>query len=513
MNYLQKKLAILIVLCLTSITFGMVSAQDQTIDLPELFTSQNSIAFRYPTGWTVTENTSFVSVSDGTITIEFYTETLTDSILQLSDDTEDGIRQFFSALGVTYTGDTTIELNDETVIGGFQITEGQGQYALLGIGALMPPPGWAFIHVKGNAIDLLGSTDTFLAIINTFGRLQTVDGSSTNTTTTNGAVRNPQAQPIAIVVEPPEPCIISTTTNTAEIRVGPGTNRSVLRSLAPNNPVTVTGTTTVDGAIWWQLDKTQAAPGQQANETWVLASQVTSVGDCDAIGNAAAPPIIRAPRTGTTNSGTSNPGVDPSTRPVPDTNSDEVFIDFYARFETIGIGECTDLNWYVENASEIYYQGFLVFSSNSSSTECPTETTTYYLDVYDDDQNLFTRSVTVVVDQNIVFCSFENIPFFETGSVTAGNEAYHYIDLDACAGERRIWIEMFATNTAVDGLDPFIDVFIDNIYVGSDDDGGGFPHAYIEITIPAGATFISMTVKGYNFNSGGAYEILADYLP
>jgi hypothetical protein len=70
---------------------------------------------------------------------------------------------------------------------------------------------------------------------------------------------------------------------------------------------------------------------------------------------------------------------------------------------------------------------------------------------------------------------------------------------------------MFAN--ANDGLDPYLDVFIDDVYVGSDDDSGGNLNAYIEIDIPAGANYISMTAKGYNFNTGGSYDILAEYIP
>jgi|GEM_PF-3744825 len=109
----------------------------------------------------------------------------------------------------------------------------------------------------------------------------------------------------------------------------------------------------------------------------------------------------------------------------------------------------------------------------------------------------------------VVFCSFDNIAFFESSFVQVGSENYHYIFLDPCLGPRRIFIEMYANGN----VDPYLDVFIDDVYIGSDDDGGGNFNAYIEIEIPAGSNYISLIAKGCNSRTGGSYEILADYLP
>jgi hypothetical protein len=91
-----------------------------------------------------------------------------------------------------------------------------------------------------------------------------------------------------------EPCFVAQADG-ATLRVGPGLNRSSIAFLNTTTPVTVTGRFVADnGGIWYQLDRTQAAPQSAANELWVAAEQVETTGGCDTIGEVAAPPIIRA---------------------------------------------------------------------------------------------------------------------------------------------------------------------------------------------------------------------------
>ena len=502
MKNLRRLFILLVLACTSLISLGTASAQNQTIDLPQIFTSQENGIFRYPAGWTLTEDTNFVSISDGKVTIEFYSQTLTDSTIRLNPENAplgDSVRTFFSILGVDYQGATNIDFQGETVVGGFQVANGQAEYVFLGIGALMSPPGWIFIHIKGNAIDVLGGTETFAAIFDTFGTLQTVS----STDTSGGTANNSQGTSNVVIPEPTVPCLVrSVQANATSVRVGPGTNRSVIRFLEINRDFTVVGTAdAADGSKWWRLDKNEAAPGQAANETWVADSQVVSSGGCDAVGTVAAPPIIRARPVVTV--------PDPEPRPEPVAGSTELFIDFFANPTTIPSGNCSDLAWDVRNAREVYYKGISV-PANSRQTECPTFTTDYELRVVNNaGENVF-RTVTVTVDNDFVLCGFDFIPFFETGFIPVGGEAYHYIFLDPCAFDRTIWIEMFANGN--DGLDPYIDIFIDDVYYGSDDDGGGYPNAYIEVFVPAGSSLISITAKGYNLNTGGSYEILAEYL-
>jgi hypothetical protein len=89
-------------------------------------------------------------------------------------------------------------------------------------------------------------------------------------------------------------CSVSTSeSNSIEVRVGPGTNRTVVSFLPANTPFDILGKIEADDeSLWFKLDKELAAPGKSVNETWVSAENVTQDGDCDIIGDASAPPII-----------------------------------------------------------------------------------------------------------------------------------------------------------------------------------------------------------------------------
>ena len=91
-----------------------------------------------------------------------------------------------------------------------------------------------------------------------------------------------------------EPCTVSTNTaDTVQLHVGPGLNRAVVAFLPTNTDFEVTGSfTTDDGSEWFQLDKTEAAPNSAASEVWVARDDVDESGDCDAVENASAPPIV-----------------------------------------------------------------------------------------------------------------------------------------------------------------------------------------------------------------------------
>jgi hypothetical protein len=91
-----------------------------------------------------------------------------------------------------------------------------------------------------------------------------------------------------------EPCLISVeTARTARLRVGPGLNRTSVAFLEPGTDFAALGRfTDDDGNVWYQLDPEIAAPGRSMAEAWVLSDEVDAAGDCDAVVDAAAPPII-----------------------------------------------------------------------------------------------------------------------------------------------------------------------------------------------------------------------------
>ena len=91
-----------------------------------------------------------------------------------------------------------------------------------------------------------------------------------------------------------EPCRVFTDQErTAALRVGPGENRSSVAFLPTGVEVDVTGiNVSADGTEWFQLDRMQAAPQSAAAELWLRRGDAEEIGDCDAVGDAAAPPVI-----------------------------------------------------------------------------------------------------------------------------------------------------------------------------------------------------------------------------
>lgn len=116
------------------------------------------------------------------------------------------------------------------------------------------------------------------------GRITAIISSFDNTLAATEAAQAPGA-----------PCLVSADkANTAQLRVGPGTNRGAIAFLPASVNVTVTGRIVLDnGDVWYQLNKDEAAPGgTAASELWVSADQVTATGDCEHVGETSAPPVI-----------------------------------------------------------------------------------------------------------------------------------------------------------------------------------------------------------------------------
>lgn len=94
-------------------------------------------------------------------------------------------------------------------------------------------------------------------------------------------------------VEVPAECLLTVSEPDAvQLRVGPGTNRTVVAFLDVGDYTPLGQTTADDDSLWFKLDKEIAAPGSSANEIWVAGDEVTTAGDCAAVPDAAAPPVI-----------------------------------------------------------------------------------------------------------------------------------------------------------------------------------------------------------------------------
>lgn len=91
-----------------------------------------------------------------------------------------------------------------------------------------------------------------------------------------------------------EACLVATDqARTIALRVGPGENRTSVAFLPVGVEVEVTGVFVEDdGTEWFQLNKDQAAPQSAAAELWMERGDADETGDCDAVGNASAPPIV-----------------------------------------------------------------------------------------------------------------------------------------------------------------------------------------------------------------------------
>jgi|GEM_PF-5700951 len=524
MKQIHIFLTVLMSMCIGLIGGGIVSAQDTPVILAENYTSApDRVVFFYPTGWVVDTQTSFVSVSDTKTTIEFYTASLSQGVIDLTNkDLEASVLSFLNILGAEEIGvvvpanqTTQVTIKEETFIGTSIVDGGQLQYIFLVKGLLMDDPGLIFIRVKGPALDLLASPDAFLTIIKSFGTFATPVGASsvptTTTNTTDTTVTNTgQGRPSSPIVKQPEiiveaiPCMVQAIDTSSELRVGPGKNRSIILYLSPADTFEVIGTANdSSGLRWWRLDKTKAAPKKaaQVNETWVSDAHMTETGDCDTVGTVAAPRIVRiqpaaAPRpttvTGNNPSGGNTSSPQSTPQPTPQTGSTDPFVSFYTDFGTFLLqGECITLKWDVRNVKEIYFfdadtgteKG--VTGPTGSQEICPTppsQTTifTYELRVVPLSGADIFRHIEVTVDGSVFCPPYPQI--IEFGTLGAGQSAEYSVFVEPCGGSATIYIDVIKDSG---DMDPYIDVYTNGgaTYYGSDDDSGFETDAFLSMII------------------------------
>jgi hypothetical protein len=90
-------------------------------------------------------------------------------------------------------------------------------------------------------------------------------------------------------------CFVSTTkAKTVSVRVGPGENRTPVAFLPTGKSFQVLGRFVAkDESVWYQIDPKEAAPKKAIQEAWVAAGDdLRERGDCEAVAEADAPPII-----------------------------------------------------------------------------------------------------------------------------------------------------------------------------------------------------------------------------
>ncbi len=98
----------------------------------------------------------------------------------------------------------------------------------------------------------------------------------------------------AVVSSDGADCTVSTdAADTVRVRVGPGENRTSIAFLPTGQDFIVQGKATADDdSLWYKLDKAEVAPNKAVNEVWVAVAEVESVGNCDAVVDVNAPPIV-----------------------------------------------------------------------------------------------------------------------------------------------------------------------------------------------------------------------------
>lgn len=350
---------------------------------------------------------------------------------------------------------------------------------------------------------------------NTAGRPTT----STSTTTTN------QTQPVA----PTVPCTVQAINTSAELRVGPGTNRSIILYLSPDDTFEVIGTNTLeDGSRWWRLDKAEAAPKKaaQVNETWVSDAHMTEFGDCDAVGAVAAPRIIRAPRPApqpnpaTSSGGNTSGGNTSAPQPIPQEGSTDQFINFYADPGYIFEGECTTLHWLVQNVKEVYFIDYngsekrLTDPTGSGSeTDCPTVPTgqtsllTYALRVVPLSGADVYQYAEVTVDANFIDigpCT-PTLPFLSDNGTMDDRSVESYGIVVKPCGNNAVAIEIYVGKGSGD-MDPYLYVTDTNgNYYGEDNDSGADFDALLNFCVFEKATIIIDVSNAFTDGTGDYY--------
>jgi hypothetical protein len=270
---MKSAFRILLLLCCLTVLPLSVSAQNdtQTVDLGD------SYSIAVPDDWQVTENENgYFTLEGDTITVEVMTPRYIRS-LGINFNQDRNVSDVLIALTTLFDGvepdRDEIEklLYGDTTAAGFTIADDEAtdqfNVALVLLDGLF---GYITVTVENDQLDVF--SDRIDPIISSF--------QTTHTEAASG-----------------DPCTVrADDAATAQLRVGPGTNRGAISFLPEDTDVTATGRIELeDGSIWYQLEIDEAAPdGTAAAELWVFDEDVTLSGDCENVGDTDAPPVIRA---------------------------------------------------------------------------------------------------------------------------------------------------------------------------------------------------------------------------
>lgn len=269
-------LLVLVVLAAFASLVALPAAAAQDIELSETFTLDDGTTFQYPGDWTLeNEKNSFLNVSDDQTQL-FIIDPASLEDFGFGDDADlrDALTGYFEDI---FAGQIKLDkkkLQDVEIDGREAVRYDYDDPA--GDGALL-----IALRLSDGAIALIDSVsldgelteaDVVLAIAETLDRTGEAAGGNATISTT--------------------PCTITTDANNVAVRVGPGTNRATFVFLPSGMDFDVLGKAEIDDHVWWKLDKQAVAPKKSAAEAWVSELDVDESGDCDAVADVNAPPVI-----------------------------------------------------------------------------------------------------------------------------------------------------------------------------------------------------------------------------
>lgn len=260
----------LLLLCLGMGIWTIAQGNTNTYEFPE-----SAVSISFPTKWTLTESDrGFIELSTSGLSLTVYDPVALELVATLDDvdSVEDALRetalQMLAEEAAYDEAAVTVDTLDDREIARLDIEHTDDIDSLIMV--TMTDESFGVIHIRNSQSNLTTIETLLNDIITSFDK------------------------PVNSIASEDTPCIISTTqSSTVQVRVGPGTNRTVISFLPANRDFAAISKTIVDdGNLWFQLNKDEAAPNKSVNQTWVAADSVDQTGNCDAVVDGLAPPIV-----------------------------------------------------------------------------------------------------------------------------------------------------------------------------------------------------------------------------
>ncbi len=280
-----------------------------------------------------------------------------------------------------------------------------------------------------------------------------------------GAADTPTATPQGVTPTPGGPPV-AVTTSDLNVREGPGQEYPVLGLLPVGTQVEVTGKNP-DGT-WWQV----VYPAGSAERAWIYApfTRSSNAQDVPVVPTPVPPtptytptitPTATAPPTSTPTP-TKTPTPTPTTALAP-------IVEFGATKSTIDPGECTTLQWHIENITAAFLSGgefsnLGIAGPVGTREVCPTSTTLYVLRA-ETASGPIERSVTVTVraEQTVTLnyigsgwvredgAVFTPQPFVGDDNTNQALRAFFAFDLSSLAGAHITQAQLDLSDYALSG--------------------------------------------------------------